>query len=614
MNTIPSAIRRSAPWAALLVLTAGCATPFEDDNTSADRLRSAVVAGVARDIDLDPQSDRVYRTVERDAPDRAGLDFSDERLEELNMMAGLDAEGADEPPELAPDLLGDETLETVTMTLDEAVMTAIRNNLDVAVASFEPALSEQDLREAEAAFDFVFFAGGTWDSADEPSQRPSFGGASANVRETLTFDAGLRKLLTTGGTAELSTRYSYIDDNSRGVDIEPNPAHAADITASLRQPLLRGFGRSVTLAEVRLAANARIDSVEILRGELFQTILDTERAYWNLFAARERLTIQKRLLERGIGVRNTLKSRLDAQFDVRPAEYSDAVARVEQRRGDIISAENQLRRASDTLKLILNDPSLPIAGETLILPADRVTNTPITYSLLDAIDAAVANRPTVRRAALAVDARRIDRDVAENGLLPDLDLTLEAEFAGLDSDADDAYGEVFDSQFVSTLIGLAFERALGNNAEEARFTAARLRIASSLTSYQRAVRVVIDDVKASLRDVDTAYRLIEQSRTSRLAAAENLRTLLVEKELTRGLTADFLDLEFTRQELLAQAEIAEVQALTDYAIALAELDASTATALERRGIDVVVPTADELLDNDPLAPLVDEQNRPVIDP
>lgn len=606
MTNTSRTLQAIAGTSVALVLT-GCATPFED-NTSGDTLRGSVMSSVARDLGGTAGEEPQFRTIERDEPDRAGLEFSEERLEELNMMAGLDAEGSDEPPTLTADLLGSTELDTATLSLDQAVLAAVRNNLDVAVARYQPAVSTQELREAEAAFDFVLFANATWDNTFEPAQSTSFGGASTNDRDTFTIDGGLRRLLTTGGTAELSTMYTYSDDESEGVSLEPDPANSAAVTASLAQPLLRGFGERVTLAEVRLAQNAELDSIEGLRAELLTAILDTERAYWNLFAAQQRLLIQQRLLERGIGVRDTLKSRLDAQFDVRPAEYSDAVARVEQRRGDIISAENDLRRASDALKLIINDPALPISGETLILAADRVADTPISYALLDQIGSAVANRPAVRRAALTVDAQRINRDVAENGLLPDLNLTLEAEFAGLESDGGTAYGQVFEGQYVSTLIGLAFQRALGNNAEEAAFTAARLRVASALATYQQTVRVVIDDVKASLRAVDTSYRLIEQSRTSRLAAAENLRTLLVEKELTRGLTADFLDLEFTRQELLAQAELAEIQALIDYAVALAELDAATGTALDRRGIDIVVPEAEELLEQSPLSPLINDEN------
>jgi len=585
---------------ALVVTLAGCASPFDEPYESQRALQERVVSSIAEQLGGPESPAAAERTLDREP---SGLDFSDERLAELNEMAGLSAVGQDAAPPLNENLLGDDTPDIVAISLEEAALTAVRNNLDARLARFEPAVSEQELIIAEAAFDFVFFAEARWIDEESPAQVPSFGGAEANISDTVIADLGLRKLLRTGGTVELSTQYRYVDDASEGFSLEPDPAHFAAVTARLEQPLLRGFGSDATLAEVRLNLNAREDAVELLRQNLLDVLLTAERAYWQLYAARERLMIQQRLLERGVAVKDILQRRLEAEFDVRPAEFSDAVARVEQRRGDIISAQNQLRQASDQLKLVMNSPEYPITGETLLVASDAVTDVPITYSLFDAIASAVELRPIVRRSALAVDARRITLDVAEDGLLPDLNLTLQAELEGLDTSADGAYEEVFGGDFVSTVVGLAFQRALGNRAEEAEFTRARLLVASALTSYQQAVRRVIDDVKSSLRDVDTAYRLIEQSRASRLAAAENLRTLLVEKELTRALTADFLDLEFTRQEALARAELAEVQALIDYAIAIAELDASTGTALRRRGVTVTPPEADELLGDDPLFPL-----------
>ena len=595
----------------VVALSVGCAGPFDEPYDAQAGLRERVMNSVTEDLggSAGPASSR--RAVTREPSD---LDFSEERLEELERMAGLTAEGQDAAPPLDADLLGNVEPEIVLISLEEAVLSSVEHNLDVRVARFEPAVGEQAVLVAEAAFDFEFFANASWTNEDSPSQRPSFGGASASVLDRIDADAGLRRLLRTGGQVEVATTYSYLDDSSRGLTLEPDPAHAASVRATLEQPLLRGFGEAVTLAQVRLNENERRDAVEALRQELLDVVLETERAYWELFAARERLMIQQRLLERGVSVRDVLQRRLEAEFDVRPAEFSDAVARVEQRRGDIINSQNALRQASDQLKLIINDPELPIAGETLLLASDDVVDVPIEYTLLDAIATAVSWRPAVRRAALLIDAQRIQLDVAENGLLPDLNLNLQAEWEGLDSDADGAYQDVFGGDFVSTVVGLSFLRAIGNRAEEAEFTRARLLVASALTQYQRAVRQVVDNVKSALRNVDASYRLIEQSRASRLAAAENLRTLLVEKELTRALTADFLDLEFTRQEALAQAELAEVQALVDYAVSVAELDASTGTSLDRRGIEVVQPTAEELLGEEPLYPLAGRRLDPADGP
>ncbi len=583
----------------------GCAGPFEYEYERASSLRAAVEAAVERDL-VESGAGVGGAVGEARLPEREERDlgFSEERLAELEMMAGPGAEGEGAAPELGPDLLGDESSELVRMGLREAVLRAVSNNLDVRVASFGPAIDEQRITEAEAAFDFVAFGGVDWLSEDSPAQRPNFGGAEANQSETVTADAGLRRLLTTGGTAQVSTTYTYSDDRSTGFSLEPDPANRAGITARLEQPLLRGFGRDVNLAQVRTAQNLRMDAVQELRLSVLRTIEDVETAYWQLRFAERDLGIRRRLLERGLEVQEVLRRRLEAEFDVTPAEFSDAVATVESRRGEIISAQNRLRRASDRLKLLIADPEYPVAGETLLLTSDRVLDEPVAFSLLDSAAAAVGSRPEIARAALATGLADINLDVAENGLLPDLDLVLQADWAGLDENGADAYEDVFDGRFLSTLVGLEFSRALGNRREEAEFRRRRLERLQTLSEYQRVARVVLDEVKGALRDVETNYRLIAQSRTSRLAAAENLRTLLVEKDLTRALTADFLDLEFTRQELLAQAELGEARALVDYAISIARLDAATVGSFGRFGIEVEAPDADALMDREPLMPLV----------
>jgi len=89
-----------------------------------------------------------------------------------------------------------------------------------------------------------------------------------------------------------------------------------------------------------------------------------------------------------------------------------------------------------------------------------------------------------------------------------------------------------------------------------------VRVASGSYVYADADGIV--EVKAALRGLVTNYQLIEQTRASRLAAAENLRTLMVEEETTRALTPEFLDLKLRRQETLAQTELGEALARTDF--------------------------------------------------
>ena len=96
-------------------------------------------------------------------------------------------------------------------------------------------------------------------------------------------------------------------------------------------------------------------------------------------------------------------------------------------------------------------------------------------------------------------------------------------------------------------------------------------------------------MKNSLRDVDTGYDLIEQTRVARFASTENLRALQVQIDTTEGYTAFNLDQLLSRQQALALAEAEEIQSLINYNISISRLYASIGRSLERNGIDFDVP-------------------------
>jgi hypothetical protein len=120
----------------------------------------------------------------------------------------------------------------------------------------------------------------------------------------------------------------------------------------------------------------------------------------------------------------------------------------------------------------------------------------------------------------------------------------------------------------------------------------------------------MQEVKGSLDNVTTNFELIEIVRVARIAAAEELRTLLVEKQTIAGYTVERLDLELNRQESLAQKERDEVAALTDYHTAIADLYAAMGKSLDRNRINFVVPDADEVFLTRTPMPTTGRRERP----
>ena len=568
-----------AALAAALVAAAGCGSlpPASDSNALRQSVMTAVKDSLADAGAVEPGARAAARESE--------LGLTEERTRELQELSGPRSYEA-ATPDLGPDLLGRPSRET-PIALARAAELALAGDTDARAARLDPPITRAQLVQAEAAFDWVLFAEVSRGVTDQEQPVPIVGmtpvGTGLNRSDEISGLTGLRKRLTTNGTLELSAGLDVFNNATPGFSRSPDPARTASLDLLFTQPLLREFGPDVALAEVRLAENANQDAYQQARDALITTLTSVENAYWTLRLARERLQIQERLLARGIDTREALRGRLG--FDVTDAEIADAAARVESRRAQVIRAQRDLRDASDELKRLINSPETPLIGEAVLVAADPPLGAPVSYDLEDSIAGALDRRPDVRRALIRVRNEAVRERVARNAVLPQLDLSLRLTARGLDNDAGDAFEEAIDTDFVDAAIGLTFEYPLANREALAARRAARLRSLQSTILYRTAVRRAIQDVKTTLRTVATNYRLIEQTRVSRLAAAENLRALRVEEETIRGLTPDFLNLKLNRQEALAQAELEEAAARADYASALAGAARALGVTLEQYRVD-----------------------------
>lgn len=589
----------------LIATLGGCASPI--GHRSEQELRRSVIESARREV-AEAQSNPQVRTTTR----TSGLDELDIRPEHLELIereysprAYLDdlasgaGAGADPiEPLLSEDLYG-QPQRVVGVSLERCIHSAAERNLDVQIARLGPAIREADVVSAQAAFDWLLFSNNQWQDTDRPqASLPLFGGAAINSNQALSSSTGLRRNLVTGGQLEVRQDLLYSDIRAFGFGSlpTPNPAQSVDVVVGLTQPLLRGAGSGTALAEVRIAQNAERSEIAALHAQLLGTVTEVESAYWDLVLAYHQLAIQARLLDRGVEVRDDIRVRRIQ--DARQAQVADAAARVERRKGDLLVAQTNLRRASDRLKALINDPDLPVGSEIMLVPVDLAVDEPIEFSLLDAVTTAIDSRPEIQQAILAIDDASIRQVVARNAAKPRLDLTGQVALIGFDEDTAKAYGNLGDGEFLDEfLLGVLFEQPIGNRAGNAGSRRARLERLRAITGYRRAVQNVVLDVKNSLDGVVRDYRLIEQAKLTRIAQGEALRTLQVEKELTnQGYSVERLNLELNQQEALAQAEISEIQALVAYNTSIANLYSAMGTALQRSRIDLVVPDANQVLE------------------
>ncbi|MEM9753278.1 MAG: TolC family protein [Planctomycetota bacterium] len=583
------AIRLHLPTVALLsaaLALPGCQSPL--DRGEEEPVRAAVLdahreflatVAEAKVIELDREPSDV----------EAGL--TDEQREELDQLSGMSAY-EDQPAEPGQDLLGTDQTPTVALTLQRAIRLAVANNLDLRTARLTPRIGEQQLIQADSAFDATLFAGAQWNDQDTPG--PSTGavpGLSGDRQsETLTLNTGIRQpLKATGGTIQLETALNRFNDDPSVQGVAP--FYDADLLLTLNQPLLRNFGRTVATAQIELAENARDAAVSDLRSSTINLVDAVVQAYWQVLFARQQLLIQDNLLERTIEDRDRIKDRLE--FDASQVQFTEANSFVELRRSDLIRARQAWRAASDQLKRLINAEDLPLTDETLIVPADSPLDAPLSFSLLDAVTTALQQRPDLRSAEFAIDDALIRQRVADNNKLPLLDLVASVGLGGVGiEDGQDAYDEIAEGDYLDWLIGLDFEYPLGNRGPEALFEQRVLERRQAVLDYRRLAQDLVLEVKDALRDLVLQYELIGSTRAARRAAADNLRAIQAQEDAGTALTPEFLNLKLDAQQRLANAETQEADALTGYMIAIAELYRTQGTLLEQMGVEFDNPLAE----------------------
>jgi hypothetical protein len=82
--------------------------------------------------------------------------------------------------------------------------------------------------------------------------------------------------------------------------------------------------------------------------------------------------------------------------------------------------------------------------------------------------------------------------------------------------------------------------------------------------------------------------LIDQTRASRLAAAESVRSLAVLEQTLAALTPEFLQTKFVAQDRLATSYLAEIESMVNYNTAMARLYNAMGTGLTMSRIDIEV--------------------------
>lgn len=504
------------------------------------------------------------------------------------------------PPATGPAIGTEETI--VRMPLRECIQRAVLHNEDIKVAGYDPAIDETRVTEAEARFDPTFFTNFQYgvDRIVAPTpDNPTVTTGSQTQFRTYTLATGVRQDLESGGKVELrwEPRYTHRYPDFDALSGSTNPFWTSDVTLQITQPLLRDFGADVNRA--RIVINRKNQQISVLefRKAIEATLLDknsrignagndqtggVEDTYWQLVDAERGVAIAEELLRRTLDTGRILQERMTQ--DVGRVQFSQATSSIENRRTVLIRARANVRDLSDKLKKLMMDPEYPVAGNTLVLPSDKPIEDAISFNQEEQINTAMENRLELAEQQLRTENAATAAIVAKNNLLPQVNFVGNVGATALGVSAGNAIRDDFNSDAFEWAAGVQLEIPIGNRAARAIWKRAQLQRLQAITQYRAIVELVSVEVKTAIREVETSYTEMSGTRQARFAAADALAAVEDRENANEALTPEFVNRKLDLQQQLAEAARAEVQALTNYQLALAKLELAKGTILRYNNV------------------------------
>lgn len=441
----------------------------------------------------------------------------------------------------------------------EEVLGSITNQYPPLLAALiERDIAAGRLKSAQGTFDFNAFA--------------RLFGVPAGYYETATVDTGFEQFLGLWGSTVFG---GY---RITGGDLLPDydktrTQGGGEFRFGLKVPLLRDGSIDRRRAAVLKAGLEKELADPVIARQQLDFIRAGTVGYVNWLAAGERWRLAERLLSIANDRNNAISNQVQAGL-VGRIVLTDNQRLVVSREIFLVQAQRRFEAAALALSLFYRNAG----GEPVIATRERLPDTLPTMTSPDGIQLdsdlqlAAAQRPELRQIRLALDKLEVDRRLAQNQMLPNLDV---GAFASQNF-GEDRYPDLNEFELE---LGVEFRLPLQRREARGRLAELEGQI-QQVTNQERFARNRIHtEVRDTFSALLAAHQQIQQAQRN-VELAEELRS--AEEEKFRRGGSDLLPLQL-REQAAFDAQLLAVEAQTEYLRALADYRAATATDLAARG-------------------------------
>jgi HAE1 family hydrophobic/amphiphilic exporter-1 len=537
--------------------------------------------------------------------------------------------------------VGVQTDQTVPISLDEAIRTALENNNQIEVARDDVRFQETQLRSLLGIYDPVFSVSPVFSRSSSTGS-----GASNDFRVDSNFT---RQIQAGGGNYNVFLNTSQNGQNSRNntnfnqtssLGTSSSTTYFSNFGVNYTQPIFRNFRIDNTRRQIRIQRKRLQQTDADFRRQTIDVISQVQRAYWDLvFAMRDQ---QNRVANLNLARENLrqVEARIEAGAAA-PLARAEIETELATRETDVLLATQQVSTTENTLKtLLLRNPESPQWSQSFV-PTDKPVLSLDSVSLEDALKDAKDNRPELRRLQLQKDINAIDISYFRNQTKPQIDLNTTFSLGGLSltgqnvpagttapliSNASDLYllerirelhpgvsipnpsfavvnglpnylsggtfrslRNLFRTDAPNLSVGVTFSFPVGNRTAKANLAGARVQDEQIQAQTRSQEQIVIAEVRNAVQAVETGRQRVLTARRARENAEIQLEG--ERRLLDVGRSTTFL--LFQRENALTNARNSEIRAETDYNKALSDLQRTTSTTFRVNNIEVDSPMDDQ---------------------
>jgi outer membrane protein len=478
------------------------------------------------------------------------------------------------------------------LSLRDAILLTLEANTNVQIQETQIESSKFNLLGSFQPFDPLLTSNFTVARSSTPtsSQLQGVGQTTSSTLNTLSQSALINyaQMFSTGTSISAGITGSRSSTNSDFLFL--NPLYSTGLNLQFTQPLLRNFGRSANMAQIRIARRALTESRSVFAAEVNDTIQQVIGLYWSAVQARGTLDVQQRALKLAETSYNRDKRSLELGA-LPPLAISRSESEVAARRVEQIQAEYFLLQAEEALRLMIGadqDPQLKSIGLELTESAQpNGDGENVEYDQI--LSTALSSRPEIFAAkeTLAIDETSIG--YARNQLKPALNLSGQYSSNGVGGNEYDlvtgqltsqgglgsSFGQLFGFGYPTYQGSLTLNFPVRNRGAEAQLGNALVNRTHDLYTSRQAQEVITRQVRDAVNQLNTAKLSLAAANTSLDLWRKSLAA--DQRKFELGAETNFFVLD--AQTRLAQAELAQLQAEINYQLALAAIRHATGDLL-----------------------------------